>query len=352
MSISTQITGMGYHIPDRKISNSYVLDRLVEASRPHLGRVDLDKLAGEAESKMELAGCRTRYWCREDEFCTDIALAASRRAVADAGIDPKDIDYLIFTGMSKAFVEPASAHVLRHALGAESANVIDTQDACTSFIKSLQIADSLIRSGVCRTVLIASGERTFDWADFECTSLEDLAWKFGSLTIGDGAGALVLQATSEPVYTEAPYHFHLAYSMVGNTFSYCHIGLNHGVGERYKLKSHSKKLFDTATLAAWNLIMEKKDRDPEWADQPIDRLLFHDVGNHLSRKALPFFAPLFAHMPMAYFSYFEEYGNVASSSLPLSLSLSRKAGRMDRGDHVMFICPAGGVQAGIFTFIY
>ena len=273
-------------------------------------------------------------------------------AVADAGIDAEEIDYLIFTGMSKAFVEPASAHVLRAGLGAERAVVIDTQDACTSFIKSLQIADCLIRSGGCRKILIASGERTFDWADFACTRLEDLTWKFGSLTIGDGAGAMVLQATQDPGYLAWPYHFHLACRAVSNTFSYCQIGLNHAQGERYKLRSHSGKLFKTATDAALDLIADKQQTDPDWLTQRIECLLFHDIGQYLQKKVMPAFSHFFPNVTWEYLSYFNRLGNIGSSSLPVGLALSREAGMLNRGDRVLFACPAAGVQAGILTFVY
>ncbi len=352
MSIAAKITGAGHYIPEREISNADVLARLEADSRPHLNRSEMVTLMAKAERKLGHAGCGTRYWCREDQFCTDIARIAGERALSDADIDPLKIDYLIFTGMSKAFVEPASAHVLRHGLGALNANVIDTQDACTSFIKSVQIGDSLIRSGVCKTVLIASGERTFDWADFTCTRPEDLAWKFGSLTIGDAAGAVVMEATCDPEYTAGPYHFDLSSHIVDNTFSVCNIGLNHQVGERYRLASHSKSLFDTAASAGLELIMERRKKDPTWAAQKIDRLLFHDIGDYLHKKVIPGFSPLFPNAPKQYFSYFKRLGNIASSSFPVGLCLSAEAGRLSRGDRVLFACPAGGVQTGLLTFVY
>ena len=101
-------------------------------------QVELSALMEKAAHNLEKAGSVIRHWCREDEYCTDIAKQASLKAMEEAGVDPADIELIIFTGMSKAFVEPATANVLQHELGALNANVIDTQDACSSFIKSIQ----------------------------------------------------------------------------------------------------------------------------------------------------------------------------------------------------------------------
>ena len=177
---------------------------------------------------------------------TDIAYRAATAALQDAGLDARDLDLIIFTGMSKAFIEPATAHVLRHKLQALNANVIDTQDACTSFIKSIEIGHALISSGHYRHILIVAGERTFDWADMVCKTKDELAWKFGSLTIGDGAGAIILEATDETMYSEDDNHMKFSYELSDGQYHLCTIGLNYTLGERYKLYTHTPDLFKSA----------------------------------------------------------------------------------------------------------
>lgn len=352
MLVSSKIAGVGLYIPSRKIANEVVLNKLISESSGYLSQTDLNLLVEKALSKMNKAGCAVRYWCEQEEYCTDIALKAARMALANARLKADEIDYIIFTGMSKAFVEPATAHVLRHELEAGRANVIDTQDACTSFAKSVQIGHSLIQNGVCRNLLIVCGERTFDWADFCCKTIDELAWKFGSMTIGDAAGAIVLQRTTESQYTENDYHFDYSHTIKSGTYANCHIGLNYRLGTRYKLHSNSRTLFNTVTEAGWELVTGRMKTDENWARQHLDVVFFHDIGRYIADFIFPTFQPLFTGSPGEYVSYFADYGNVASASLPLNLWLALENKRLKRGDRVIFVCPAAGAQIGIMTFTY
>jgi len=129
MRTASRISGLGVFVPERKITNEDVLRLLIDQSKPYLTDKDLLKLTARAEMLLEKAGCGIRYWCSPEQHCTDIARIAAERALKDAGVQPEEIDLILFTGMSKAFVEPATAHILRDELGASRANVLDTQDA-------------------------------------------------------------------------------------------------------------------------------------------------------------------------------------------------------------------------------
>ncbi len=349
--IASRISGLGVYVPERKISNEDVLRLLIDQSKPYLSQKDLLKLTARAEMLLEKAGCGTRYWCAQDQHCTDIARTAAERALKDAGVQPEQIDLILFTGMSKAFVEPATAHILRDELGASRANVLDTQDACTSFMKSVEIADSLIRTGRYRTVLIAAGERTFDWADFTCKTVYELDWKFGSLTIGDAAGAMVLTPTREAVYAEDPAHMRFFYRSEPGTYAVCHIGLNYRFGHRYRLHSHSSRLIRTGLKVVLSLVADRM-REPEWRSFRFENLFIHDVGKIIDDMVLPAIRKTKVWLPDNYRSFFPAYGNVASASLPLAMWLARKDGRLQPGNRCVFICPASGVQAGLMIFVY
>lgn len=351
METATRILGMGVYAPERRITNEDVLALLRSSSQGYLSEQELDTLIEKAKLQLEKSGNVVRRWCDENQYCTDIARIASERALEDAGIEAEEIDLIIYTGMSKAFVEPATAHVLRHEIGATSANVIDTQDACTSFMKSIEIADSLIRHGNYRTVLIAAGERTYDWADFACKTLDELNWKFASLTIGDAAGAIVLKGTDDPTYTKNPRHMRFFYRIVDGTYATCHIGLNYRFGERYRLFSHSPRLIRTGLEAVTDLVIGIIKED-EWKDVVYDNLFLHDIGKVIDELALPFFREANLCVPDTYRSFFPEYGNVACASFPLGLWLARQDGRLQRGNLAVFVCPSAGVQAGVMVFVY
>lgn len=352
MSTATKITGIGAYIPERRIDNDHVMGLLRDRSAPYLTKEELSALMDKAGKNLEKAGSVTRYWCREDEYCTDIAREASLKAMEDAGVGPADIELIIFTGMSKAFVEPATANVLQYELGAVNANVIDTQDACSSFIKSIQIADCFIRTGTYRTILVACGERTYDWADFQCKTCEDLKWKFGSLTIGDAAGAMVLQGTQDPVYSSAEHHMECSFKTLGEAYAVCNIGLNFRVGERYKLQSHSNKLFSTALELGAQLFSVT-----EWQSLNFRNVFIHDIGTLIQQYKLTVVEKLIESAGRAVPDYyhrpfFSEYGNVASASLPLGMRLVLDEGKLERGSRSLFLGGGAGVQAYGATFIY
>jgi len=349
--IATRISGIGAYVPERRVTNDDVLKLLERHSSMYMQDGDFGKLMGKARRKLAKTGSGTRYWCAENQYCTDIAREASIRALADARVSPEEIDLIIFTGMSKAFVEPATAHVLRHELGAVRANVIDTQDACASFMKSIELADALIRSGSYRTVLVAAGERTFDWADFTCKTVYELDWKFSSLTIGDAAGALVLQASAEAAYTRNPRHMRFYYRIEDGSYPICHVGLNYRFGERYRLHSHSSRLIRIGIKVMMELLIERL-KEEEWKELRYENLFIHDIGRVIDDRVLPFIREAKLHVPESYRSFFPEYGNVASASLPLGMWLAKRDGRLQRGNLCLFICPAAGVQAGAMIFLY
>jgi len=349
--VASRIAGVGVYIPERKVTNDDVLKLLEAHSVAYLSERDFEKLMNKARQQLEKSGNQVRYWCAPEQYCTDIARTAAERALADAGMAAADLDLILFTGMSKAFVEPATAHVLRHEIGALDANVLDTQDACTSFMKSLELADSLIQCGRYENVLVVAGERTFDWADFTCKTVYELDWKFGSMTIGDAAGAVVLRATREPAYARNPKHMRFFYRIEDGTYATCHIGLNHRIGERYRLHSHSSRLIRTGLRAIMSLVLELL-REEEFRGLVYDNLFIHDIGKMIDELVLPTLRKSDVCIPDTYRSYFPEYGNVASVSLPLGLWLARKDGRLRQGNACVYICPAAGVQAGVMLFVF
>ncbi len=351
MPVSSEITGIGVYIPGRKISNDDVLQMLKRKSEPYLLNEELDEILEISSERLAKAGNVTRYWCEENEFCTDIAYKASMAALDDAGLKAADIDLIIFTGMSKAFVEPATAHVLRHKLQALNANVIDTQDACTSFIKSIEIAHALISSGHYRRVLIVAGERTFDWADMVCKTKDELTWKFGSLTIGDGAGAIVLEATGEAMYLEDGNHMKFSYELSDGQYHLCTIGLNYSLGERYKLYTHTPNLFKAVYVVTKecvkNYFLKMNNHTASY-----DNLFYHDVGKLAQGIILSFLADSSITVKYPESDFYSEYGNVASVSLPLSMWRAREKGYFKKGNLALCVIPASGTQCGVFSFRY
>lgn len=351
MAVTSRISGIGVYIPKRRITNDDVLNMLKIKSEPYLHNGELESILASAREKLEKAGNVVRYWCEENEYCPDIAYYASVAALEDAGLAAGDIDLIIFTGMSKAFVEPATAHVLRHKLQALNANVIDTQDACTSFIKSIEIAHAMICTGHYRRVLIVAGERTFDWADMVCKTEDELSWKFGSLTIGDGAGAIILEATNDDLYTADENHMKFSYELSDGLYHLCTIGLNYSLGERYKLYTHTPDLFKAAYVVTQQCVKNYFSHMNGYKVD-YDNLFYHDVGKLAQGAILSFVADSSVTIRHPGNSFYSDFGNVASVSLPLSMWRAKEQGYFTKGNLALCIIPASGTQCGICSLRY
>jgi len=350
--VAPRIVGVGAYVPHRVVTNDDALKLLYDQSAPYMSPEDCEILISVAKEKLIKSGCQERHWCESNEWCTDIARLASVQALEDAGIGAEQIDLIIFAGMARAFVEPATAHVLRTELKAINANVFDMGDACTGMMKSLEIAGALISSGKYKTILVAVGERTFDWADFRCKTLDELSWKFGSLTIGDAAGALLVQATDDPGLVNNPYHWKFFYNLVSDSYSTCNIGLNHRVGERYRLNSNSTRLYHQGRDAG-TALLARVFAEPEWRDYKYENIFLHEVGDIVNKTAFNMIRSINAHLPLEnYSSFWSKNGNVATASLPLGIWYAKQDGRIKPGNRVAFYCPAAGVQAGIMFFCY
>jgi len=192
---SFRITGSGRHLPGRPYTNDD-LARVMDTSDEWI---------------RQRTGIQQRHYAADGEGASDLALPASRQALADAGVEPKDLDYILFNTMTPDHIFPGSAPLLGAKLGCPGVPALDLRTQCAAMIFSFQFADSLIRAGAARRILVVGAEAHAgfmpwrDWSvlddpgrsatpeDFErATEHRGLA-----IIFGDGAGALVLERTDD-----------------------------------------------------------------------------------------------------------------------------------------------------------
>src|SRR5882724_5343719 len=146
----------------------------------------------------ERAGIRERRWARPEVQPSELATLAGRKALEDARVDPLEIDTLVFTGITRDCLEPATANLVAEALGTRNARVFDLINACNSLIDGVDVADALIRSGKARRVLLATGERASLSINWQARTVEEMLGSVAALVVGDGGGALVVEASDDP----------------------------------------------------------------------------------------------------------------------------------------------------------
>ena len=178
------VTGVGRYLPERKITTEEMEEM---AGYDKFGvRYGLCKM---------LTGCETRYYAAEDEYSSDLSMKASLKAMEQAGVQPSDIDAVLFCSITQDFAEPATANVVADKLDIRNAYVFDVKKDCNAFMSGVDLADSLIKTGKAETILVTSGEALSKWIRRGFDSKEELMEKAPvTLSMGDAGGAYILQA--------------------------------------------------------------------------------------------------------------------------------------------------------------
>ena len=170
----SRIIGTGGYLPARVLTN-HDLERMVDTTDEWI---------------YTRTGIRERHIAAEGEATSDLALAASRNAIASAGLAPRDIDLIVVATTTPDMVFPSTACILQSKLGIRNCPAFDVQAVCSGFIYGLATADQFLRSGQYRHALVVGAEvysRILDWKDRSTCVL-----------FGDGAGAVVLGAADAP----------------------------------------------------------------------------------------------------------------------------------------------------------
>ena len=183
----SRITGTGSHLPPRRVTNADLVAELA-------GR----GIETSNEWIVERTGIQARHFAGSDVACSDMALDASRHALQAAGLDAQDIDLIIVATSTPDMVFPSTACILQNKLGAIGCPAFDVQAVCSGFVYALTVADAMIRAGTARRALVVGSEIFSRLLDFNDRTT--------CVLFGDGAGAVVLEASDEPGILSTDLH--------------------------------------------------------------------------------------------------------------------------------------------------
>ncbi len=173
LKLRSRIAGTGAYLPERIMTNA-----------------DLEKIVETTDQWItERTGIRERRIAAEDEFTSDMGAKAAQQALAMAGVSADEVDLVIVATFTPDTIFPSTACRIQHAIGAKKAGAFDLQAACSGFLYSLVVADQFLSSGLYRNILVIGSEKissVLNWSDRNTCVL-----------FGDGAGAVLLQATEE-----------------------------------------------------------------------------------------------------------------------------------------------------------
>ncbi len=183
----SRVTGTGSYLPPRRLTNADLARQLaaqgIETSDQWI---------------VERTGIRARHFAAPEVCSSDLALQASREAIAAAGLDPRQIDLIIVATSTPDMVFPSTACILQHKLGVAGCPAFDVQAVCSGFVYALSVADAMIQTGAANKALVVGAEvfsRILDFTD-----------RTTCVLFGDGAGAVVLEASDTPGILASDLH--------------------------------------------------------------------------------------------------------------------------------------------------
>lgn len=334
--LATVIAGVGKYVPETVVSSKLVAERADLWGKLNLPSGALERLTGVKERRYALDG----------EASSDMAARASEVALQRAGVRPGEIDTLIFAAASHDITEPATANILQDKLGARSAHVMDVKNACNSFLNAMDLMDSLIRTGRCKTGLVASGEVLSRCINWEINSLKEFELGIAALTLGDGGGAVVLKAAEDAGRGILNSEF----MSDGSSWELATIKAG---GTKYMLDnavayfvSHSAELSKLALRHVPPLIKAVLGKTG-WQIGNLDLAIPHQVtGRIIAKISKVIKLPLDKVMITL-----DRYGNTAAASIPIALAEAVESGRIGKGSRVMLVGGASGFSAGAITLV-
>lgn len=315
----SRITGTGSFLPPRRLTNADLVSELasqgVESSDDWI---------------VERTGIRARHFVEDGVFSSDLALHAAKSALEAAGRQASEIDLIIVATSTPDMVFPSTACILQHKLGAHGGAAFDVQAVCSGFVYALSIADSMIQTGAASRALVIGAEvfsRILDFKD-----------RTTCVLFGDGAGAVVLEASERPGILASDLHADGKH--VGILCVPGHVSGGHILGDPL-LKMDGQAVFKLAVG-----VLEETARaaltKAQLTDADIDWLIPHQANIRIMQSTA---RKLKLPMDKVIVTV-DQHGNTSAASIPLALDWAVRQGKIKPGHTVMLEGVGGGFTWG------
>lgn len=314
MKVKSKIISTGSYLPKKFLTN-YDLEKTVDTTDSWI---------------FERTGIKKRHLAEKNELTSDIAFEASKRALENSGLKAEDIDMVILATTTPDLTFPATATKVQAKLNANSAFAFDIQAVCSGFVFAMATADNFIKSGQVKNALVIGADilsRIVDWKDRNTCVL-----------FGDGAGAVVLQATTEESSGIISSDLHSDGSLndilktSGGPSSNQKSGFIEMAGKEV-FKHAVDKMSKSVIAALKKANLKVSDIDLLVPHQANARIL-SAVANRLELSEEKIILTV------------ESHANTSAASIPLALDYAVKNNRVKKGDLVVLEALGGGLTWG------
>jgi 3-oxoacyl-[acyl-carrier-protein] synthase-3 len=325
MRIYSRIIGTGSYLPENRLSNA---DLAAELAQQGVETSD--------DWIVERTGIRARYFAADHQGCSDLATEAARKALDAAGLSANDIDLIIVGTSTPDMVFPSVATMVQNKLGTAGCPAFDVQAVCSGFIYALTVAEAMIQTGSAKRALVIGAEvfsRILDFKD-----------RTTCVLFGDGAGAVVLEASEQPGILATDLHADGKYKDI-----LCvpgHVNRGDILGDPV-LKMDGQAVFklavgvleDTARASLAKAHLTEAD---------IDWLIPHQANIRIMQSTAKKLKMSADNVVVTV----DQHGNTSAASIPLALDTAVRDGRIQRGQTLMLEGVGGGFTWGSVLLRY
>jgi 3-oxoacyl-[acyl-carrier-protein] synthase-3 len=326
MTHRSRIEGIGMAVPKRIVTNHELAERM-ETSHEWI---------------VERTGIEQRHWVSGDETGASLGAEAARGAIEQAGLQPKDIDLIIYATLSPDFFFPGTAVFVQRLLGIRDVPCLDIRQQCTGFIYGMSIADVYIKSGQYKHVLLIGSEVHSTGLDIS-TAGRDVTVLFG-----DGAGAVVLGRATDDAHVVLSTHIHadgadaeILWTEYPASARHPRISAEAMAERKHFPVMNGKKVFKHAVTRMPAAIMEGMvTNNLKLSD--IDMLIPHQANLRINQMV----AQMIGLPPEKMHNTIQKWGNTTAATIPMCMFDAIQVGKVKKGDLVCMVAFGAGLTWG------
>jgi 3-oxoacyl-[acyl-carrier-protein] synthase III len=323
----SRILGIGMSVPSRVVTNAELATKMETSN----------------EWIVERTGIEQRHWVDVGEGGAELAEKASREAIKRAGLEPKDIDFIVYATLSPDVMFPGTAVFVQRLLGLKDIPCLDIRQQCTGFVYALSIADAFVRLGTYKHVLVIGSEVHSTGLDIS-TAGRDITVLFG-----DGAGAVVVGRATDDQHVILSTHLHadgseaeILWTEYPSSRQHPRISVEAMAERKHYPIMKGKNVFKHAVTRMPQAIMEGMMANGIKSVLEIDMLIPHQANLRINQMV----AQMIGLPPEKTHNNIQKYGNTTAASIPICMHEAIELGKIKPGNLVCLVAFGAGLTWG------